>query len=149
MRIFPLIKRGRDPLFPDFALEGWFDDFFRWPFRRTLGIFETLPAVDIYEKNNTIVAKVEIPGVKPEDIKLSVDGNLLTISGEKKEEHEVKKENYHRIESCRGKFQRTVELPVEVNAEAAKATYKNGILKVELPKTESRRGKEIKIVDIK
>ncbi|MFH1777019.1 MAG: Hsp20/alpha crystallin family protein [Candidatus Omnitrophota bacterium] len=78
-------------------------------------------------------------------MKLSVDGNYLTISGEKKEEHEVKKENYHQLETFFGRFQRTVYPPSEVKAEKAKATYKNGILKVELPKTKAPEQKEIKI----
>lgn len=148
MRRFPLIRRRYEPLLAEFDFGRLFEDFFKSPFRFGLGMVEAVPAVDIYEKDNRIVAKAEIPGARPEDIKLSVDGNILTISGEKKEEHETKKENYYQLESFYGKFQRTVELPSDVKAEEAKAAYKNGVLSIELPKSESPKRKEIKI-DVK
>jgi HSP20 family protein len=144
MRHFPLVRRSYNPFLAEFDFGRLIEDFFRTPFKFGSNL-EMVPAVDIYEENNKIVAKVEIPGSRPEDIKLSVDGNLLTISGERKREREIKNENYYRLENAYGKFQRTVELPVDVKAEGAKATYKDGVLKVELPKAESQRSKEVKI----
>ena len=144
MRSFPLIRRHRDPFLAEFDFGRFVEDFFATPFKIGLSA-ETVPAIDIYEKDNVITVKADIPGAHPEDVKLSVEGNLLTIRGERKEENETKKENYYQLESSYGTFQRTVELPADVKAEAAKATYKNGILKVELPKAESHKKKEIAI----
>lgn len=148
MRRFPLVIRRHEPLIAESDIGRLFEDFFKTPFQFGLGAVEAVPAIDIYEKGEKIVAKAEIPGASPEDIRLSVDGNLLTISGEKKVERETKKEDYYRLEGSYGKFQRTVELPAEVKAEDAKATYKNGVLNIELLKSDSKKRKEIRI-DIK
>jgi HSP20 family protein len=145
MRNFLVQHKDLDPFLAEFDLGRLFGDFFRPSFRIGLTAIETLPALDIYEKENNVVVKAEIPGVKPDDIKLSVDGNILTISGEKNREKEVKKENYYRAERAHGHFQRLVELPTDVKAEEAKATHKNGVLKIELPKATSQQKKEIKI----
>lgn len=145
MRIYPLTRRRNQPFATNFDLERLFEDFLRIPFRLGLNTVETLPSVDIYEKDSRIVAKAEIPGISPDDIALSVDGNILTISGERRQEKEVKKENYYQSEASYGRFQRTVELPAEVNAEQAKAEYKNGVLTVELPNADITRKKHIKI----
>lgn len=145
MRIYPLISRHSQLFSADFGLERLFEDFFKTPFKVSLNTVEALPSVDIYEKDNRIVAKAEIPGITPADIALSVDDNILTISGEKKQENEVSKENYYQSEASYGRFQRTVELPAEVNAEQAKAEYKNGVLTVELPRADISKKKQIKI----
>lgn len=145
MKNFHLMKPNRyQPLF-ELNLDRFFDDFFKTPFRFNLTSLETLPKVDIYEKDNSVFVKAELPGVKPEEVDISVDGNLLTIQGEKKEESEAKKEDYYSIETHYGKFQRVVELPAEVKAEEAKTDYKNGVLKIELPKAGEERKKKIKI----
>jgi HSP20 family protein len=145
MRKFPILKKSEDPFFADLGLERWFEDFFKPSFKVGLAKMETEPAIDVYEKADNVVVRAEIPGVKSEDIKLTVDGNILTISGEKKEETETKKEDYYRTESYYGAFRRAVELPADVKAGEARASYKGGVLKVELPKEKGEKKKEIKI----
>ena len=147
MKSFPLGKRRHEALPAEFDFGRVFEDFFKAPFKLGIGAIGlgTGTAVDIYEKNGKIVAKIEIPGAKPQDLKLSVDGDLLTISGDKKVEHEVKRDDYYQLERSYGRFQRTVRLPADVKAEEAKAVYKSGVLTVELPKSESRRTKDINI----
>ncbi len=144
MRNLPLIRRRQEPFFPEFGLGRLMDEFFKMPFR-TGWPMESVPVIDVYEKNGKVVVKAELPGASPEDIRLSVDGNLLTLSGEKKVERETKKEDYYQLERSYGRFQRVVELPADVKAEEAKAAYKNGVLTVELPKSESQRKRDIKI----
>jgi HSP20 family protein len=103
------------------------------------------PDVDISETENQYEVNAEIPGLKKEDIKLSVEDNVLTLSGERKVEKETDKKNYHRVERAYGKFERSFRLPKEVDAENIKANYKNGVLTVQLPKTEAVKPKEIAV----
>ena len=146
MRNLLPIRRNRDlGLFGELDLDRIFEDFFRRPFTLSLFSREIVPLVDLYEKNNKIEVKAELPGIKPEEVDLSVDGNLLTIRGEKRQENEVKEKDYYRLERSYGSFQRTVELPAAVKANEAKATYKNGVLEIELPKTEEEKKKKVKI----
>jgi HSP20 family protein len=88
---------------------------------------------------------VELPGMKKEDIKVTLMNNVLTVSGERKHASEEKGRTYYRIERSYGKFQRTLELPSEVVADKAKATYKDGILELTIPKSEKAKEKEIAI----
>ena len=104
-----------------------------------------VPPVDIYETDNEIVLKAEIPGVKKEDIKIEVSDGVLTLKGEKKEEREIKEENYHRIERTYGSFQRSFTLPTNVDRDKIKATYKDGVLEVVLPKKEEAKPREVRI----
>jgi HSP20 family protein len=94
---------------------------------------------------NNIVVKAEVPGLEPKDIDISLTGGVLTIKGEKKQEKEEKDENYHRIERSYGTFTRSVRVPQEVQSDKIEATYKNGVLKITLPKSEEAKKKEIKI----
>jgi HSP20 family protein len=103
------------------------------------------PTVDISENENNYEVKAEIPGMKKEEIKLSVEDHVLTLSGEKKKENESDKKNYHFVERSYGRFERSFKLPHEVKAEEIKAKYKNGILSVEIPKTETAKPKEIAV----
>jgi HSP20 family protein len=103
------------------------------------------PSVDISEGKKDITVKAEIPGVEANDIDISLNGKLLTIKGEKKQEKEEKKENYHRMERSYGYFNRTIELPAEVDAEKVDASYKKGVLKIELKKTKESETKKIEI----
>lgn len=100
-------------------------------------------AVDVYQTQNDIVVKAPIAGVEESQIDIQVSSNELTIRGERKEEKEVTDENYHTHECYWGAFSRTVALPVEGDAEAARATFKNGILTVRVPK--SKKGQAIKL----
>lgn len=106
---------------------------------------EWLPSVDVSETKNDLVVKAELPGMDPKDIDVSLSDGMLTIRGEKKQEKEEKEENYHFIERSYGSFTRSVQLPKEVKHEKISASYKNGILKVVLPKSEEAKTKEVKI----
>jgi HSP20 family protein len=114
-----------------------------YPRERVEGLWA--PLVDVEETKDNIVARVELPGMKKEDIKVTLTNNMLTISGERKHQTEEKSKTYYRIERSYGKFQRTVELPSEVVADKAKANYKDGILELVIPKSEKAKEKEIAI----
>jgi HSP20 family protein len=103
------------------------------------------PAVDIYEQDGTLVLKAELPGVDPKEVQLNVENNVLTIRGERKLENEVKKENYHRVERAYGSFTRSFHLPNTVDTNNIKAEFKDGVLKVSLPKREEAKQKQISI----
>jgi HSP20 family protein len=103
------------------------------------------PAVDIYEQNGNIVLKAELPGVDPKDVDVRVENNILTLSGERKLENEVKRENYHRVERAYGSFTRSFTLPNVVDTEKIKAEYKDGLLRMTLPKKDEARPKQISI----
>lgn len=104
-----------------------------------------MPAVDITESDSEYVIKADIPGMKKEDIKISLENNTLTISGERKEEKEEKGKNYVKKEKNYGSFMRSFALPHTVDAKGIKATYKDGVLSINVPKTEEAKPKEIKI----
>jgi HSP20 family protein len=104
-----------------------------------------VPIVDIEESNGNIVVKAEIPGMEKDEIKVSVRDNMLTISGERKQEIETKDKTFHRIERSYGKFSRTITLPSEVDADKVKAAYKDGVLNIILPKPESVKPKQIEV----
>ena len=104
-----------------------------------------MPAVDVSETGKEIVVHAELPGMDPKDIDVSVNGRLLNINGERRQEQVDKGENYHRIERRYGSFSRSFELPAEVDAEKVKATYKDGVLKLNLPKTKEASVKKIDV----
>jgi HSP20 family protein len=119
------------------------DQMFRnWAFdeRRTFA-----PAVDIYEDNEAISVRAELPGIKPEDVKISVENNVLTLSGERKLERSEEREGYHRIESSYGVFSRSFALPESVNADAVEADMNEGILTVRIPKKPEVAPKRIQV----
>ena len=103
------------------------------------------PALDLYEDDNEIVVKAEMPGMTKDDIQISFADNVLTISGEKKQEDEDRDKDYYRSERVYGAFMRRVVLPTEVNPQNARALFKNGVLEIRLPKSESAKKKEIKV----
>ncbi len=103
------------------------------------------PVMDIEEDNDNVMVRAEIPGMNKEDIKVSVRNNVLTISGERKQEKEMKNKTYHRVERSYGKFSRTITLPSEVETDKIKASYKDGVLMVTLPKPESKKPKQIDV----
>jgi len=106
------------------------------------------PAVDISEDDNNVEVRCDLPGVKKDDIDISVSDNLLTIKGEKRDEKEEKEDSYYRRESWSGSFQRTVALPDSADPDKAKAEMKDGILTLTMPKREEKKRKQIK-VDVK
>ena len=103
------------------------------------------PIVDIFDTEKAIVINAELPGVTREDITLGVKENILSLKGERKSGEEVKKENYYRMERCFGSFERAFTLPSAVDQEKIKANFKDGILRIEIPKPQEKRPKQISI----
>jgi HSP20 family protein len=103
------------------------------------------PAVDIYETEHELVVKADIPEIKPEELDIRVENNILTIRGERKFEKKVNEDNYLRVERSYGSFSRSFSLANTVNAEAIKADYKNGVLTLSIPKREEAKPKQIKV----
>ena len=104
-----------------------------------------VPPVDIYEDEHKIVLKLEVPGLKQEDLDIQVENNILTVRGERKFEKEEKEENFHRIERRYGSFYRAFTLPSTVDTENVGASYNAGVLKLELKKKPEAQPKQIKI----
>ena len=115
------------------------------PMRKAEEGREWLPSIDVSETKNELVIKAELPGLDPKDIDISMNNGYLTIKGEKKHEKEEKDENYHLIEKSYGSFTRSVRLPREVQNDKITASFKNGVLRITLPKSEEAKKKEIKI----
>src|SRR5271165_4498603 len=103
------------------------------------------PAVDIYETEQELVVKADIPDIKPEELDIRVENNLLTIRGERKFEKKVNEDNYLRVERAYGSFSRSFSLANTVKTEAIKADYKNGVLTLTIPKREEAKPKQIKV----
>jgi len=103
------------------------------------------PPVDIYEDENSVVIKAELPGVDQKEIDIRIEDNTLTLRGERKHSQEVKKENYHRVERFYGTFQRSFSLPHTINQEQVKATCEHGVLTITLPKREEKKPKQINV----
>ncbi len=101
--------------------------------------------VDVYETADALVVKAALPGLRPEDVDISVQGDQLTIRGEYRQEAEEEKGNYHRRELRYGAFARRIPLPVQVDADKAEATFEHGLLTVTLPKTPEVRPKSIRV----
>ena len=104
-----------------------------------------VPPVDIYETEQNIVLKAELPGVDPKDVEATVHEGTLYLKGERKYEKEVKEENYHHVERAYGSFARSFELPASVDADKVQAEFKDGILTLTMPKKEEAKAKRIKI----
>lgn len=132
-------------------MERLFEDVFEptlrrrrwWPKPSEEGII--VPSINMYDRKNEIVVKAEIPGVEKDNIDLSITKDGLTLKGEFKKDEEVKEEDYYSREISHGSFTRTISLPAEVDSEKAKASFKNGILEIVLPKKEEAKPKEIKV----
>jgi HSP20 family protein len=128
------------------TMDRLFDRGFSRPWR--LLTWETgdgLFPVDLYETDDEVVVKASLPGVKPEEVQISVTGDTLTVKGETREEHEEKQPNYYRQERRYGTFSRTLSLPVKVDADKAKAEFENGVLELRLPKVPEVRPKTIEV----
>src|SRR5258705_10292638 len=103
------------------------------------------PAVDIYEDEHELVVKADLPDVKPEELDIRVENNILTIRGERKFEKKVDEKNYLRVERAYGSFARSFSLANTVNSEAIKADYQDGVLTLSIPKREEAKPKQIKV----
>lgn len=103
------------------------------------------PRADIYEDNEGFQFKFEVPGLDPKDVKVTLADNTLTVAGERKLDHEEKKENYHRIEHSYGAFERSFALPANLDTEKVHADYKNGLLTVFVPKSERAKPRTVSV----
>ena len=129
-------------------LHGEMDDLFGGFFRGFDGPFagyKTWPTIDVAEEEDAIIVRAEVPGCKAEDIDISVHGNVLTISGEKKLSEEKKEKGYYHVESSYGSFKRELTLPTDVDQGKIDATCENGVLSVTLPKAEKAKAIKVKI----
>jgi HSP20 family protein len=125
------------PAFEDAFLRNWLDDEDR--------VVTYSPRVDVRETKENFVLRAELPGLKKEDVKLSLKDNVLTLSGEKRYEEKRDEENYHLRESRYGKFERSFRLTNGVDRSNITADYKDGVLTITLPKTKEAQSKEIEI----
>jgi HSP20 family protein len=130
-------------------MDRLFEDFFAPVARRRRwlkpGVSVVVPNIEMYDRKNEIALKAELPGVNKEDIDLTITKDSITLKGEVKKDEEVKEEDYYACERSYGSFTRTIALPVEVDSEKVKASFKNGVLEIVLPKKEESKPKEIKI----
>jgi len=136
-------------------MEKRFEEFFKRPFSMfgpswlprmkfpEMGVIS--PEMDIFEDGNDVVVKAEMPGLKKEDIEVNLTDDTVTVSGEKKKEEKVEKKDYYRIERSYGSFSRSFRLPKEVQSDKAKATFKDGVLEIRVPKTVEAISKEKKL----
>jgi HSP20 family protein len=104
-----------------------------------------LPAMDLVETDDHFVLRADLPGLSEGDVNVELEDNVLTVSGERKAEHESRKEGYYRIERASGSFQRSLTLPEGVNAEAIEASFDKGVLEVRIPKPEERKPRKVAI----
>lgn len=127
----------------------------KWePFVDMDNLFETFPsfpkfggdlAVDVYEKDNNVIAEMNLPGINPDNIEISVENNYLHVSGSREESKEEKKKHYYSKEIKRGSFERVVRLPSKVQEDKVSAEFKNGELLITLPKSAETSSKKVKI----
>lgn len=124
-------------------------------FRRTLGQGDTgregeprarwAPALDILERDNAYVVNLEVPGVKQDDLEITLDDGVLTVKGERSFTQETDKEQYHRVERRYGSFRRSITLPSRTKADAIEATFENGVLQIVVPKAEEAKPRRIQV----
>lgn len=125
------------------AMNQLFDDSFTRPF--SLSGSASMPAVDMYQDDENVVVKASLPGLRPEDVQISVTADVLNLHGEYAENTEKKEKTYLIHEQRSGSFDRSVRLPVDVQTDKARAEFENGILTITLPKAEAVRPKTITI----
>lgn len=150
-RVSPMTKIEREMLTTLHEMEQWFEDalhrpflgFHRYPLANLMGERRSgdfVPSIDMFEEGNELVVKAELAGIKREDIKVELTGNMLTLSGEKRGEEKVERKDYYRVEQTYGSFSRTLDLPEGLNLDNVKANYKDGLLEIRIPKmAETRR----------
>lgn len=133
---FPTLKDEMDKLFEDFFGKAGFP---------SIGESGWLPAVDIHETKKDVFVSLDLPGIDPQEVSISIVDDKLTIKGERKKEDETKDGISYRCERIYGAFQRVIQLPAQVMGDKAKATYKDGVLRLSVPKSQKAVPKEIKI----
>jgi HSP20 family protein len=135
---FAAMQREINRMFENYLQGGTTDD-------STFGPTIWTPAVDILEKEDEYLVKVELPGVNKDDVKITLESNILTVKGEKHQEQEEKNQSYHRLERTHGSFQRSFTLPTTVRNDKIDATFKDGVLSVVLPKAEESKPRTIEV----
>ena len=150
MKLIPRVRSSESPLRSALPalVSPFFEDLFNdWPSRSF--IYESAdtwrPAVDVLEKDGNLVLRAEIPGVEQKDIEVQLDGNVLTLKGERKLEHQEDRSNYYRMERYSGTFARSFTLPETVDRDKIKADYKDGILTVTIPQRPELKPREIPV----
>jgi len=143
------------PISPFEEMEKRFEEFFSRPFSmlgpswfpalRMPELGEVSAKVDIFEDGNDVVVKAELPGMKKDDLEVNLTDDTITVSGEKKKEEKIEKKDYYRVERSYGSFTRSFRLPKEVQSDKAKASFKDGVLEIRVPKTEEAMKKEKKV----
>ncbi len=151
---FSMMDRFReemDRLFEDFGLGSWFS-----PGRRSAMMPRTgpqgqtgvwSPQIEIYEKENNLIVRADLPGLKKDDVRVHVYEDTLTIEGERKQEHEEEREGFYRSERAYGSFFRSIPIPAEVDPDQVKATFSDGVLELRIPYPEERAARQIQIQD--
>ncbi|MEZ4867488.1 MAG: Hsp20/alpha crystallin family protein [Caldilineaceae bacterium] len=128
------------------AMERFFEEPLFEPMRFwTRPLDEFRPAIDVAEEDGAYIVKASVPGVKPEEIEITLSDNMLTIKGESKADKEIKEENYHMRERRYGSFMRCMTLPTAVDSNKVEATHENGVLTLRLPKSEEAKPKKIAV----
>ena len=143
MRLVPYIRRSEVP-----TVSRLFEDFFNdFPFSNSIpeNRENWMPSVDILEKDGNLILRAELPGMSEKQIDLKLEGNTLTLKGERRMEKEDDKTNYHRVESFYGSFTRSFRLPDTVNSEKISADFKNGVLTITIPQRPEVRPREIPV----
>ena len=138
----PWFRRGPLSMFRE--MEDYLDRF--WDYDgEAPGVRMLAPPVDLSETEKSICLRMDLPGVSPKEIDVQVNGNQLTISGERREEREEKGETFHRVERRAGRFSRSIILPCDVQNEKVDAKYQDGVLRISLPKTTEAAAKHIEV----
>jgi HSP20 family protein len=138
-----------DPFRDLLSMQDRMNRLFSDVFGRTTGEEATgawLPAVDIYEEGDNLILQAEVPGVAKNDLDVRVENNVLTLSGERRQQKEVRDEQFHRLERAYGKFVRSFTLPVGIDTDKIKAEFRDGLLTLTLPKVEEAKPKRIKVL---
>ena len=137
-RLFPEFNRAMEEPLTMFRPQLPMDENY-WPMK------PWTPACDIFETDKELVLKFELPEIKKDEVKVTIENNVLTLRGERKFEEETNRENYHRIERHYGEFVRSFNVPIYVDATKIRAEFKDGLLTVTLPKREEARTKQIEV----
>jgi len=144
MRLIPYVGRSEVPI-TSRLFEDFFNDFPFTGYNTSEQKDSWIPAVDILEKEGNLILHAELPGMSEKQIDLKLEGNTLTLKGERKMDKEDKKNNYHRVESFYGSFTRSFRLPETVDLEKISADYKNGVLTITIPQRPEVRPREIPV----